>query len=747
MSGLLLGLLLPVLVVLVPVAVLLFLGIRLARVHRRLRDLEARVAGLEGAPPAPTPAEPGASAPVEPAPPAVEPAPGPPAAPPAVLEPSRPQPPPPAPAEDLEQRVGARWLNRAGALILVLGIGFFLKYAFDSDWIGPRGRVAIGLAAGAGLLALGHRLHRAASRGPAQGVIAAGLGTLYLTGYAAHAFYDLVGIPVAFGFLAVVTATGLALALRHEARAIAVLATLGGFVAPVVLSQNRDAGPALFAYLAVLDAGIVASAWWRGWRGLHLLSFVGTQVLYLAWFAGWYAPAKLALALGAATLFFALFAALPLLAAMRPAGDGPARAPSLVLALGVPLAFAAEARAILWPGHPDALAVLYLVLAGVYLGLGRWAAGVPAGGPRLAGLLRAVALGFLTLSLAVRWSGHVLPLAWSAEGLALVWGGFRVGSRWMRGGGLVVLALAVARWAQLVGDQPGTSGGFLVDSSLLAPTLVLAAACAIAARLYGREAPDAGGWEARARPLLVLAALGTLAGFLTAELAAYPPLRLRQGQLAALRTLVWVAATVPVLGLARGDRTRILLAAGTIGLAVLGVAAATTDVLAWRAMPPEGWRPALNLRFVSALLLAALYAWYAWMAPEWPLRSPATAGRLRALAAAAAFLFLLWHASVEVGLWPLLDRSPHEAAKLRNAGLSVLWTVYALAAMAIGLWRDVAALRRAAIALFALTVGKVLLVDLAGLDALYRIVSFVVLGAVLLLASFLYARLRRRGPA
>jgi uncharacterized membrane protein len=743
MSSLLFGLLLPILVVLLPAAVLLALGLRLARVHRRLHELEARVAVLEGGPPAPAPAaEPAPTAVVDPAPLPVDSALMP-DEPPPLMPPPPPAPPPPPsprPVDDFEQRVGARWLNRVGALILVVGIGFFLKYAFDSDWVGPRSRIAIGFAVGAGLLALGHRLHRAASRGPAQGVIAAGLGTLYLTSYAAHAFYDLVGLPTAFGLLAAVTAIGLALAVRQDARAIAVLATLGGFLAPVVLRQDRDAGAALFAYLAVLGAGIVASGWWRGWRSLHLLGFVGTQALYLSWFAAWYAPGKLGLALGAATLYFALFAVLPLLAARH----RPETTPSLVLGLGVPLVYAAEARAILWPGHPNALAVLYLVLAGLYLVLGRWAA---AGGPRLAGLHRAVALGFLTLCLAVRWSGHVLPVAWGVEGLALIWGGLRAGSRWMRRGGLLVLALAVGRWAMLVSDQPENTGGFLVDSPLLVPTLVLAAACALAARLCGREPPDPIAGEAPSRPLLVLAALVILAGFLTAELGSYPPLRFRGGVLAVLQTLVWVAATVPVLGLVRSDRTRLLLLAGTIGLAVLGLTAATTDAVAWRSMPPESWRPVLNLRFLTGLLLAALYAWYAWMCPEWPFRSPATAARFRALAAGAAFLFLLWHASAEIGLWPLVDRAPAAAAKLRNAGLSVLWTVYALAAMGIGLWRDVAAIRVAAIGLFALTVGKVLLVDLAGLDALYRIVSFIVLGAVLLLASFLYARLRRPGTA
>jgi uncharacterized membrane protein len=77
-------------------------------------------------------------------------------------------------------------------------------------------------------------------------------------------------------------------------------------------------------------------------------------------------------------------------------------------------------------------------------------------------------------------------------------------------------------------------------------------------------------------------------------------------------------------------------------------------------------------------------------------------------------------------------------------GLSILWTLYAFAAMAVGMRRHVAAFRIGAIALFGLTVAKVFLVDLSELDAIYRILSFLVLGAVLLAASFLYARYRAR---
>src|SRR5262249_26784879 len=84
-----------------------------------------------------------------------------------------------------ESWLGRTWLNRVGAIILVFGVGFFLKYAFDNRWIGPAGRVMLGVLAGLALLLVGERLQRAAYRIPAQGVAAAGIATLYLSVYAA----------------------------------------------------------------------------------------------------------------------------------------------------------------------------------------------------------------------------------------------------------------------------------------------------------------------------------------------------------------------------------------------------------------------------------------------------------------------------------------------------------------------------------------------------------------------------------
>jgi uncharacterized membrane protein len=209
--------------------------------------------------------------------------------------------------------------------------------------------------------------------------------------------------------------------------------------------------------------------------------------------------------------------------------------------------------------------------------------------------------------------------------------------------------------------------------------------------------------------------------------------------------MVWTVTALPALALARRDRTRVLLGATTVLLIGVGLAAIFSDAPAWSRIPLRLRPVALNPRVLGGLLIVVMYGLYARIVPEFPTVSPRAGARLGALAGWATALVLLWDLSAEVVLAPLEGRPGGEAAKLRGAGLSILWTLYAFTAMGVGLWRGRAALRIGALALFTLTVAKVLLVDLSALDAAYRILSFMVLGATLLLASFVYARYRRRG--
>ena len=168
---------------------------------------------------------------------------------------------------DLEALIGGRWLNRIGILTLLIAAGFFLRYAFENEWIGPTGRVLIGLVSGLALAGYGEWLARRGMRYFAEGMTALGAGVVYLSGYAAWDFYELVPQPAAFAFLALVTAAVIGLSVRRDSQRLAALALAGGYLTPALLSTGTDAQVVLFSYLALLSASLLALALLRGFRG------------------------------------------------------------------------------------------------------------------------------------------------------------------------------------------------------------------------------------------------------------------------------------------------------------------------------------------------------------------------------------------------------------------------------------------------------------------------------------------------
>ena len=76
--------------------------------------------------------------------------------------------------------------------------------------------------------------------------------------------------------------------------------------------------------------------------------------------------------------------------------------------------------------------------------------------------------------------------------------------------------------------------------------------------------------------------------------------------------------------------------------------------------------------------------------------------------------------------------------------LSVFWALVGVAVLVTGLQRDLHALRLAGLALLGVTVAKVFLFDLATLSSMYRVVSFIGLGLLLLAGAFVWQRLRPR---
>jgi len=84
------------------------------------------------------------------------------------------------------------------------------------------------------------------------------------------------------------------------------------------------------------------------------------------------------------------------------------------------------------------------------------------------------------------------------------------------------------------------------------------------------------------------------------------------------------------------------------------------------------------------------------------------------------------------------------ALSARFAAISVLWALLAIALMVLGFFRNSKAMRYCSIALFAMTLLKIFLRDMANVRTPYRILSFMVLGMFLIGASYLYHRYKAR---
>lgn len=194
-------------------------------------------------------------------------------------------PPPPKPAINWEQFMGAKLFAWLGGLALLLGVAYFVKYAFDEGLISKEMRVAMGYIFGTGLIIGGIKLIRKGYTTPAQTLIATGVVSLYIVTFACRTIYhfEFFGAVPTFLLMTLITAAAFVLAVRLEAQVVAILGMLGGFLTPVLINTGVDNPGGLFGYIALLDAGLIAVVLFTGWRYLVPLSAGGTGLMMIGW--------------------------------------------------------------------------------------------------------------------------------------------------------------------------------------------------------------------------------------------------------------------------------------------------------------------------------------------------------------------------------------------------------------------------------------------------------------------------------
>ncbi len=347
-------------------------------------------------------------------------------------------------AKDLESIIGGNWFNRIGILAIILAVGFFLKYAFENQWIGPAGRIMIGIAIGIGFLLGGERLRGRGYRHYAHGLSGGGIAILYLAIFAAFGRYHLIGQLPAFAFMSLITATAVLLSARYDALAIAILGLIGGFLTPILLSTGKDNQTGLFSYIIVLDLGVLALAWFKQWRILNYLAFIATVLMSAGWLSEWYAPEKLWKTIFFFTTLFVIFALLAVL--HNVIYRRRVRIPDVALIMLNAGIYFATAYRLLEADNHRVIGVFAILVSGFYLGLGYLTWQRDREDRYLVLTFIGLASLFLTLAIPIQLDQHWTTMAWAIEGAILVWIAQRTGSRLTYGAALAVFAVALLHW-------------------------------------------------------------------------------------------------------------------------------------------------------------------------------------------------------------------------------------------------------------------------------------------------------------
>jgi uncharacterized membrane protein len=605
--------------------------------------------------------------------------------------------------ESLESRIGGRWLLYIGMATILVGASYFVKLAFDNEWITPAMQILFGSAIGMLLIGSGPIFRKRGYALYGQILAGGGIALLYLCIYAAFNFYALIGPTLAFGLMIAVTAVGAVLADREQSQGLALMAVGGGFFTPFLVSTGRDAQIALFGYDAVLVAGTMVLARRRNWAALNALSFFLTLLTLGAWAGRFYRPEKWLTTYAFLTLFAAMF--IYIRHESRRWGTALARHVSRLLVLA-PVLYHLFSLAILSDHGTWFLA--YLVVA--------TAAGLSVNARRETAGLRIVLWVAIMLPLLAWTIGHS---AWPAIATCGVAGAVYVMH-------LTAQAMVAQRDGELRDMDVAllyliTFGLYVAFEASLEPRWI--ASLPVVALAIGLWNGVLAAALRRRWPMMWLHFVVLAAGFGAIAVA-------RQFDGPA-KPVGWAVLAAGLLWLGLLHSRYWIRACGGVLLAI-----ALTELVRLLFLPAPAWQlPAINPRALATLFVIALLGLLARMHRR---SADTVAVGTRAVVIVTANLLALALITSEIqAFWT--GRSGYLT---RHMMMSLAWALYAVGLIVYGIRRRYAPVRYLAMVVFGVTTLKLFLLDLAALDQAYRVLSAVGLGVLLLIASFLYQRYR-----
>ncbi|HEY4356052.1 MAG TPA: DUF2339 domain-containing protein [Acidobacteriaceae bacterium] len=319
----------------------------------------------------------------------------------------------PARTESLESQLGSRVLSKVAIVLLLFGVAWFLKWAFDNRWIGPSGRIIAGLVAGVAVVIWSERFRKHGMAAFSYGLKAVGTGVLYLSLWAAFHVYHLIPSTPALLAMIAVTVWNAYMAWAQDAELLAGYALLGGYLTPILLSTGGNHEIFLFTYLFVIAVCVAVLVRMKPWRRLLLGALPVTAIFFIAWFAAHFSPDQSTRTLFFAMLLWATFAAVPLVARERGV------IVDVLTPQGTALFGALSVYATLSNSGGDAAEPWWAVLfSALYLAMARLRR------ERISSAIHlSLAIVFLTVAIPLKANGRGITAGWLAEAVVLLWVG------------------------------------------------------------------------------------------------------------------------------------------------------------------------------------------------------------------------------------------------------------------------------------------------------------------------------------
>jgi uncharacterized membrane protein len=659
---------------------------------------------------------------------------------------------------DLEKFIGENLANKIGIAVLVLGIGYFVKFAIDQNWIGIYGRVFIGILCGGILLGLAHWLRKSFTAFSSV-LVGGGIAVLYLTIAIAFHEYQIFSQTMAFILMVIITGFTILLAISYNRVELAVLGILGGFSSPFMVSTGEGNYVVLFTYVMILDVGMLILAYYKRWSLVNIVSYAFTLILFGSWLGTKFENWNGSMVQGAlifATLFYLIFFAMNIVNNIRE--NTKFKALEITLLLSNTFFYYSVGMVILSGETAEAFKGLFTAALGVFNFIFAYLLFKNQRVDRnLIFMLIGLVLTFISLAAPIQLEGNYITLFWAAEAVLLLWLSQKSGITLMKAASVIVTLLMVISlvmdWRILYYDY---SSGAEPMNIILNKAYVtgIISIISISLSLYLiRFEKDFKEYIGAYKVILTICGLGILYASQFLEL---------QYQLNNYfddnATIVIIIGTYNMLyaaGLLLAIPRLIHQDQKEEVASFLGVACmfaflvfyheyfidARDNTAIYHSAPITGF--AFHYIFIALLLFIAVISLRNFQKLE-----DFNKKTFNAYSWFYVFFFV-FVASAELDhIVVLLGASDFESLmhvlnQNHKIGFPILWGIASFTLIAIGLKTKKKHLRIISLTLMLVTLLKLFLVDIRGISEGGKIAAFISLGVLLLVVSFMYQRLKR----